>query len=70
MSREIKAYFKNRLESYPDEVLNMINQISHFVDRTRNRFSESHFDNEAANWLALFIRDLVNTQIRLLLHFI
>ncbi|MBC8488349.1 MAG: hypothetical protein H8D45_20170 [Bacteroidetes bacterium] len=69
MSREIRAYFRNQLESYPDEVLNMINHISHTVDRTRNRFSESHFDNEAANWLAIFIRDLVNTQIRLLLYF-
>lgn len=39
------------------------------IDRTRNRFSESHFDEEADRWLAVFARDLVNSEIRLLLHF-
>jgi hypothetical protein len=39
------------------------------LDRTRNRFSESHFDEEADRWLAVFARDPVNSEIRLLLHF-
>jgi len=63
MSREIKQYFRNKYEYLPGELLNMMNHISHTVDRTRNGFSESHFDNEAANWLAIFIRDLVVTQM-------
>lgn len=69
MSREIKQYFRDNYNFLPGEVLNIMNQISHTVYRTRNGFSESHFDNEAANWLAIFIRDLVVTKIRLLLHF-
>src|SRR5207244_11981659 len=70
LSKEIKRYLSSTLSSYPDEALSMVNHISHTVDRARNRFSESHFENEAARWLAVYIRDLVNTQVRLLLHFL
>jgi hypothetical protein len=69
LSKEVKAYLKEATKDYPDEVLNGITQAAHIVDRTRNQFNESHFANEAASWLAIYIRDLVNTQIRLLLHF-
>lgn len=70
LARVIKRYVKDTHGSYPDDVLNMITHASHAVDRARNRFSESHFDEEAEHWLAVYIRDLVNTQIRLLLHFL
>ena len=33
--------------SVPDEALAMLTHIAHMIDRTRNRFSESHFDEEA-----------------------
>lgn len=69
LSREIKRWLGENLKAYPDEALSMVNHISHTVDRARNRFSDSHFDEEAARWLAVYIRDLINTQIRLLLHF-
>jgi hypothetical protein len=69
LSREVKEYLKKTIKEYPDEVLNGITQASHAVDKARNRFSESHFANEAGSWLATYVRDLVNTQIRLLLHF-
>lgn len=69
LSREIKKYLSQTLASYPDEALSMVNHISHTVDRARNRFSESHFEEEAARWLAVYVRDLINTQVRLLLHF-
>ncbi len=69
LSKEIKKFIAREYASYPDEVLNMIGHVSHAVDRARNRLSESHFDEEAARWLAVYIRDLVNTQIRLLMHF-
>jgi hypothetical protein len=39
------------------------------IDGSRNRFSEAHFTSEAASWLATYVRDLVNSQIRLL-HFL
>jgi len=69
LSKEVKDYLKSTIKDYPDEVLNGITNAAHAVDKSRNRFSESHFGNEAGSWLATYVRDLVNTQIRLLLHF-
>lgn len=69
LARSIKKYLSQIIDSYPDEALSMVMHVSHTVDRARNRFSEAHFDEEAARWLAVYVRDLVNTQIRLLLHF-
>ena len=71
LSREVKRWLGSvTTEAYPEEILNMVNHISHTIDRTRNRFSEAHFDEEADKWLAIYVRDLVNTQVRLLLQFI
>lgn len=69
LSKIIKEYLRNTIVSYPDEALTMVTHVSHTVDRARNRFSEAHFEQEAARWLSVYVRDLVNTQIRLLLHF-
>jgi hypothetical protein len=69
LSKEVCEYLKSINKDYPDEVLNLIKHSAHAVDRARNRFSESHFGGEAGLWLATYMRDLVNTQIRLLLHF-
>lgn len=48
----------------------MVMHVTHIVDKARNQFSESHFDKEADHWLAVYVRDLVNSQIRLLLNFL
>lgn len=69
LSKIIKDYLRKTIVAYPDEALNMVTHVSHTVDRARNRFSEAHFEQEAARWLSVYVRDLVNTQIRLLLHF-
>lgn len=69
LSRVVRTYLRDSIAQYPDEALNMLNNIGHTVDRARNRFSESHFDEQAGRWLAVFIRDLINSEIRLLLHF-
>lgn len=69
LSKEVCDHLKSVNKEYPDEVLNLIKHSAHAVDRARNRFSESHFGGEAGLWLATYMRDLVNTQIRLLLHF-
>ncbi|WPZ09761.1 hypothetical protein [Roseivirga spongicola] len=69
MSRAIRSYLRDNIEHFPDEAFNMFNHVSHTIDRTRNGFGEAHFGEEAALWLANYTRDLVNTQIRLLLHF-
>lgn len=65
----MKAILKTTMAEYPDEVLNGITNAANAIDKSRNRFSQSHFAGEAGRWLAVYIRDLVNTQIRLLLHF-
>jgi len=70
LSKEVKAYLKSSIKDYPDEVLDGITQAARAVDKARNQFSQSHFAAEAGSWLATYVRDLVNTQIRLLLHFI
>lgn len=69
LSRSVRDWLRSAIAEYPDEALNLTNHISHAVDRARNRFSEAHFAAEAGRWLAIYVRDLVNTQIRLLLHF-
>jgi hypothetical protein len=69
LAKEVREYLRSTIDSYPGEVLNLFTQAAHAVDRARNRFSESHFGDQAEAWLAIYIRDLVNTQIRLLLHF-
>ncbi len=69
MSRLIKNHLRESIENYPDEALTMINHLTHTVDRSRNGFSESHYGEETQSWLATYIRDLVNSQIRMLLHF-
>lgn len=69
LSRAVRDWLRSAIAEYPDEALNLTNHISHAVDRARNRFSEAHFGGEAGRWLAIYARDLVNTQIRLLLHF-
>lgn len=70
LGKEVRSYLKASLTSCPDEVLTMINHTTHTIDKTRNGFSESHFAEETQRWLAIYIRDLVNAQIRLLLNFI
>lgn len=69
LSRCVRDHLKTTIENYPDEVLKLINHTGHAIDKARNRFSESHFADEAGPWLATYIRDLVNSEIRLLLHF-
>jgi hypothetical protein len=69
LSKAIRIFLKDTVVSYPDEALQMLNHIAHTIDKSRNKFSESHFDEKAQLWLAIFVRDLLNTEIRLLLHF-
>lgn len=69
LTREVQGYLKSNIDKYPDEAFSILSNIAHTVDRSRNKFSESHFDEEAARWMALFVRDMVNAEIRLLLHF-
>ena len=70
LARIVKDDLKAKNKEYPGEVFNVITQAANAINRVRDRFSESHFGDEADFWVAMYIRDLVNTHIRLLLHFI
>jgi hypothetical protein len=69
LSKEVRDYLRKNIAEYPSEVLNLITTIAFATDRARNQFSEAHFGKEAGQWLATYLRDLLNSQIRLLLHF-
>jgi hypothetical protein len=70
LSRLVRNYLRQMRDDYPEEALTMLNHIAHTVDRSRNQFSEAHFGEEAARWLAVLLRDLVNSEVRMLLHFL
>ena len=69
LAKTARSHLRGSINQYPDEGLAMVTHIAHMVDKSRNKFSESHFDQQAGRWLAVFARDLVNSEIRLLLHF-
>jgi hypothetical protein len=69
LAKMVRAQLRSSIVEYPDEALAMITHIAHTIDRSRNQFSDSHFDQTAGGWLAVFARDLLNSIIRLLLHF-
>lgn len=70
LSRVVLNHIRKIQADCPDEALTMLNHIAHTIDRSRNRFSDAHFGEVTGRWLAVFIRDLVNSEIRLLLHFL
>lgn len=53
----------------PEQIINTIPSITNAIANSRNGFSESHFDQDAQRWLAVYARDLTNSIGRLLLHF-
>lgn len=68
MAGAIKNYIKANKKGYPDEFYNMITHVAHTIDRLRNNFSESHFGETSENFVSQYIRDLTNTEIRLLIN--
>ncbi len=69
----VKNHISEKLKengNFPEQIVNSISTITHAVASSRNGFSESHFNDDANKWLAVFARDLTNSIGRLLLHFI
>jgi hypothetical protein len=58
------------LGSYPTQMVTSITTLTSAIANSRNSFSDSHFDNDANKWLAIYSRDLINSIGRLLLHFL
>lgn len=70
LSKAVKTHVSSTLDEYPSEALLLLGYVSNAVDKARNGFSDSHFDEESALWLASYVRDITNSQIRFLMHFL
>jgi len=74
MSVQIRNYIKSQLDAngiaYPDQVLTLISTVTNAVCNARNNFSDSHSGNRAEKWLAVYLRDNVNSIVKMLLNFI
>lgn len=73
LSKLVRADIDSKLSavgSYPIQMVTSISTLTNAIANSRNSFSDSHFDNDANKWLAIYSRDLVNSIGRLLLHFL
>lgn len=74
MSVQIRNYIKVQLDAneinYPDQVLTLISTVTNAVCNARNNFSDSHSGNRAEKWVAVYLRDNVNSIVKMLLNFI
>lgn len=67
---QLKTELDAKGGSYPEGMLNLIPTITNSITNARNGYSDSHFDDNADQWLAEFSRDCVNSIARLVLKFI
>ena len=73
MAKLVKDDILNKIKDHgpvPEQIINSIPTITNAIANSRNGFSESHFDQDAKNWLSVYARDLTNSIGRLLLHFV
>jgi len=74
MAVQIRNFIKAQLDAngiaYPDQVLTLISTVTNAVCNARNNFSDSHSGNRAEKWVAVYLRDNVNSIVKMLLNFI
>ena len=74
MSVQIRNFIKEQLNingvAYPEQVLTLLSTITNAICNARNDFSDSHSGNRAEKWLAVYLRDNVNSIVKMLLNFI
>lgn len=74
MSVHIRNFIKGQLDTngiaYPEKVLILISTVTNAICNARNDFSDSHSGNRAEKWLAVYLRDNVNSIVKMLLNFI
>jgi hypothetical protein len=69
LSQQVCSCLRDASARYPHEVSSLVEQTALGVERARDRCREAPCAGESDRWLAAYIRDLVDAQIRLLLHF-
>lgn len=74
MAVQIRYFIKTQLDAngieYPEQVLTLISTVTNAVCNARNNFSDSHSGNHAEKWVAVYLRDNVNSIIKMILNFI
>lgn len=74
MSVQIRNFIKGQLGTngiaYPEQVVTLISTVTNAICNARNDFSDSHSGNRAEKWLAVYLRDNVNSIVKMLLNFI
>jgi len=74
MAVKIRDYIKGQLDangiSYPDRVLTLLSTVTNAVCNARNDFSDSHSGNRAEKWVAVYLRDNVNSIVKMLMNFL
>lgn len=74
MSVQIRKYIKAQLDSngisYPDQVLTLVSTVTNAICNARNSFSDSHSGNRAEKWVAVYLRDNVNSLVKMLMNFL
>tara|TARA_R110000765_G_scaffold11328_1_gene35848 strand:- start:537 stop:1277 length:741 start_codon:yes stop_codon:yes gene_type:complete len=74
MAVQIRNYLRNELDAnnieYPEQVIILISTVTNAVANARNNFSDSHSSNRAEKWVAIYIRDNVNSIVKMILNFI
>ena len=74
MAVQIRNYLRNELDTnnieYPEQVIILISTVTNAVANARNNFSDSHSGNRAEKWVAIYIRDNVNSIVKMILNFI
>ncbi len=74
LSKQVKDEIKKELDDnnlkYPKNILHLISTVTSAISNARNNFSDSHSGNKAEKWLAIYVRDNVNSIIKLLLNFL
>jgi hypothetical protein len=73
MSVQIRNYIKAQLDAngiiYPEQTLILISTVTNARANARNNFSDSHSGNRAEKWVAVYLRDNVNSIVKLILNF-
>jgi hypothetical protein len=73
MSVQIRNYIKAQLDAngiiYPEQTLILISTVTNAIANARNNFSDSHSGNRAEKWVAVYLRDNVNSIVKLILNF-
>ena len=74
MAVQIRNFIKSQLNAnriaYPEPVLVLLSTVTNAVCNARNNFSDSHSGNRAEKWVAVYLRDNVNSIVKMTLNFI